>query len=341
MERTHRMERENRRSRTGFTLIELLVVIAIIALLVSILLPSLYQAKEMSHAIKCMTNLKALGTQLRIYTTANKVYPISYVYLKGDGKTWNMNTPSHPGGYLHWSYHILGQSESADENFRCPSMENGGHPRTNPGEDGEDWNSGQVDQTSTSTPKELEDKQARRVAYTANAGIIPRNKVTTSMSGGSRTNRCVSPTKVWNESKTILATEFHQNWKAITTNGKLCKSHRPINPFHHIGSGTNEYQASVNSPGFVYGNGSDADTFGIVKAHDVRKKSGLIEGLNGTELNAVGRHHFGGNEEWGGTVNFLYCDTHVERKQILDTLKAKEWGNAYYSINGENKVLNY
>lgn len=51
----------------GFTLIELLVVIAIIALLISILLPSLSTARELSKRVVCAAHLKGIGTAGRIY----------------------------------------------------------------------------------------------------------------------------------------------------------------------------------------------------------------------------------------------------------------------------------
>ena len=53
--------------RRGFTLIELLVVIAIISLLVSILMPSLYQAKEMAANVQCQMNLHNLALTMAQY----------------------------------------------------------------------------------------------------------------------------------------------------------------------------------------------------------------------------------------------------------------------------------
>jgi prepilin-type N-terminal cleavage/methylation domain-containing protein len=56
----------------GFTLIELLVVIAIIALLISILLPSLSRARELSKRLVCSSNMKGVGTSAKIYANDNQ-----------------------------------------------------------------------------------------------------------------------------------------------------------------------------------------------------------------------------------------------------------------------------
>ncbi len=58
-------------AQRGFTLIELLVVVAIIALLISILLPSLAKAREQAKKVKCMSNLKQVGTAMLQYFTDN------------------------------------------------------------------------------------------------------------------------------------------------------------------------------------------------------------------------------------------------------------------------------
>jgi len=62
----------NSRTTRGFTLIELLVVVAIIALLISILLPSLQKAREISRRTACGANLGGFGRAALTYAEVNK-----------------------------------------------------------------------------------------------------------------------------------------------------------------------------------------------------------------------------------------------------------------------------
>ncbi len=59
------------RRTKAFTLIELLVVVAIIALLISILLPSLSRAREMSKRAVGAANLRGIGQAMYIYANDN------------------------------------------------------------------------------------------------------------------------------------------------------------------------------------------------------------------------------------------------------------------------------
>jgi prepilin-type N-terminal cleavage/methylation domain-containing protein len=68
--------------RTAFTLVELLVVIAVTALLMSILLPVLHTARQISRAVACASNLKQLSLALIAYDQENGTFPHGVVDVK-------------------------------------------------------------------------------------------------------------------------------------------------------------------------------------------------------------------------------------------------------------------
>jgi prepilin-type N-terminal cleavage/methylation domain-containing protein/prepilin-type processing-associated H-X9-DG protein len=334
----------------AFTLIEVLVVVAIIALLISILLPSLNQARQEARATVCATNLAHVARAVSVYMNRERFFPVSYAYLSPDGSAdisaaaqESIGGPPSPNGYAHWSYFLYSNGAVEDKSFQCPGYDRGGAPRTNPGPRSEDWEGGQIDDSNQSSANPRVDKQASRMAYTANAAIMPRNKFTTTLSGGSRVNKLINDSAIKNTGRVIMATEFFNDWRAEAKqegSGLLVKSHRPINPFYSVSSGGDEYNAPTSSSGrssFYLGIPNQPD-FGLIPQDQLATSPvGTIESSLG-EYNAVGRHHPGGDKKYGGTANFLYVDTHVERKTVLETIKRFEWGDHYYTLSGPNAI---
>jgi prepilin-type N-terminal cleavage/methylation domain-containing protein len=87
------MKRRLGMAHSGFTLIELLVVVAIIALLISILLPSLKDAREQAKVAKCLANYRQL-------MTASTQYFLDY----NDNFPFVTRTGGNLIGICSWSY---------------------------------------------------------------------------------------------------------------------------------------------------------------------------------------------------------------------------------------------
>ncbi|MCG3136480.1 MAG: hypothetical protein HJJLKODD_00313 [Phycisphaerae bacterium] len=82
----------------GFTLIELLVVVAIIALLISILLPTLANAREQSKKIKCLANLRDVSLGSNAYAADEATeYILPYQAPMGLGASFALFSQAFPG----------------------------------------------------------------------------------------------------------------------------------------------------------------------------------------------------------------------------------------------------
>lgn len=71
--------------KKAFTLIELLVVVAIIALLISILLPSLSRAREITKRAVCASNARGIGQGMKIYSNDNEDWFPVTPFTEGTG----------------------------------------------------------------------------------------------------------------------------------------------------------------------------------------------------------------------------------------------------------------
>jgi prepilin-type N-terminal cleavage/methylation domain-containing protein len=86
-----------RRTRRGFSLIELLVVIGIIAVLLALLFPALANAQRAARTVACASNMRQLGQQMFMYANENRGHVIPMKEdPTADGGWRGLGTRLHP-----------------------------------------------------------------------------------------------------------------------------------------------------------------------------------------------------------------------------------------------------
>lgn len=104
-------------NKRAFTLIELLVVIAIIAILAAILFPVFSLARQRAQAVRCLNNLKQLGTGFMMYADDNRgrMPPV--------GREHDPNIANWCGEINRWVYPERGSIYAyvkSDDLYLCP-----------------------------------------------------------------------------------------------------------------------------------------------------------------------------------------------------------------------------
>jgi prepilin-type processing-associated H-X9-DG protein len=284
-------------------------------------------------------NLGALTKAATMYTNDFDVFPPSYVY-GSDPLTlqWSIlaqqGTSNPANGYIHWSSMFSARGYAPTRSmFIDPDAPSGGAPNANPGSTAQFWEPGQLNDLGLTAPAAVpNDRQAKRLAYTANRAIMPRNKL--AAGSAPRHDRLVAATEIIAPSSTILFTELlslagAQPWRGLQDpSAGVYKSHRPVTPFLGLSVGADVYN-EPNSPTFT--------RFRYATSKEVLPVNQLgpgmiLEGTSPTTLNAVARSPI------DGAANFAFIDGSVRRFTIQQTLQQRLWGSRFYSITGNSSV---
>jgi prepilin-type N-terminal cleavage/methylation domain-containing protein len=313
--------------RKAFTLIELLVVIAIIAILAAILFPVFAQAKEAAKKSADLSNVKQIGTSMAIYLADNDdVYPSAYYY--------NDNNSS-AGGYTHWSGMIMPYVKNL-QIFVCPTDQVGGLAPTN--YIGNNGGYGAPGGQGPQNPA-VQDNQAPRLSYTANAAVMPRKRRTADPSN------VVSATAVDNTANTILLAPLTDVVQCIGdssgASGTAFKSHRSTNAFMNTLNDAGRYVGENATTA-----GGDVGAPSYYAISEALARNALV-GCKATTLGSAhtfshlaytqpSRFNKNSNDLIGGNANYTYSDTHAKNAKLSSTLNPNsfQWGTRNYGGGG-------
>lgn len=104
-------DRQSRKPKHGFTLVELLVVIGIIALLIGILLPALNAARRQAYQVNCASNLRQMGVAAAMYIGEWKYYP-GHIAQNASGDI-----------FAAWPTRLRKYMNGNQGVFRCPTQD--------------------------------------------------------------------------------------------------------------------------------------------------------------------------------------------------------------------------
>jgi prepilin-type N-terminal cleavage/methylation domain-containing protein/prepilin-type processing-associated H-X9-DG protein len=301
---------EGRRARSGFTLIELLVVVAIIAILAAILFPVFAQAREKARSTSCLSNTKQIGLAVNMYVQDfDETYPQAYFY---------QNNNDSSGGYSQWS----GMCQPYIKNFQmfvCPSDKLRGMAPTNfrisTNNAGYGVPPGQTPQI------DLQDIQAPRLSYIANAAVMPRKRRSVDPAN------VVAMAQVDTPAEVIAVAEMTDVPECIndTSNasGQAFKTHRSTHAVKLASGGkfAGESPAEYGVPLMAL---SPQEAWTAITG--CRTKTAL--GLAHIAYITPDRHT--------GGANYTFCDGHSKFAKLDQTLNpnAYLWGKNFYSAGG-------
>ncbi len=347
--------------RTGFTLIELLVVVAVIAILISVLLPALNSARKEGQSIVALNNGRQVAVAANAYTANGgfqldgvgraEHFPPAYLYAELDDQGRPTLRPKlreqgrsiqSDQGYVHWTWYLFGNEFTPVEAFTSPLVPNGGAPATNPGPNAEDWEPEQRNSRGLTVGAAVpEDLQAKRVAFTPNMGVMPRNKFYRGRDVDGAYERSlwattVAPSDIAQPSSTALITEFAglNSYRPVSEGGSgggfEMKSERPLVPMEHLSLGGDFFGSSGarptrSEPSFRYARLAD------VAPWDQVGDQGWMD--SPTPWNAIGRHHP------GERTAFVYIDGSGERSTIEESITNQRWGRSVYSVDGKAGIV--